>query len=555
MQPTKPAINSLTGLRFIAALVVFVHHLNNKFGFGVNPHSIGSLAVSFFFVLSGFVLVYAYHDRLNHQQQVKTFLFNRWARIWPLHFACLAIAIFSFRGLGAFASGDTWWRFLANVLLLQSWFSHDNWVFAFNGVSWSISTEAFFYLLFPVLLFASGKRLKKSLIVLGLAVFGVVIGLSICNSKELIADYNFFRVGQVNPWLRLPDFLIGIVAGWIYLKRQDQQQRPHQFWIDSVHELMILSLIYATVLWVTHQRIQQQIVHSSWGSLFLGSWFRVEYPVGLFGIAVYVFAKSKGLVSRIVANRLFVYLGKISYAFYLIHHQVIRSVYVAHDSYGTLSPIAIASLCFVVSLGAAILLHEWIERPIQSALLSWYRQNSDRDLRSHSHKSLLTKTFLATAMFGLPFWFLTNFAIAYKRPPEINAIVRNSAAELRNIEFGGQMRLLGVDFVKKRKRLEIRFAWLKRTVMEHRRLVQIVDNDGKQIARGQHNQDAVGQALPGQSFVDVAYVRLDQMQDDREVVVRFRDKVRPSLFINKGRRRMGNRVLVLLNAKELSKFD
>ena len=61
----KPPLNALTGIRFVAAAVVFIHHLGGKFGFERNGYCIGSMAVTFFFVLSGFILTYAYHDRFS----------------------------------------------------------------------------------------------------------------------------------------------------------------------------------------------------------------------------------------------------------------------------------------------------------------------------------------------------------------------------------------------------------------------------------------------------------------------------------------------------------
>ena len=77
-------LRSLTGLRFVAAAAVFVSHIQYFVFPEVRQLPLGGPAVSFFFVLSGFILTYVYGQKLS-RQSVPRFWFTRWARLWPLH--------------------------------------------------------------------------------------------------------------------------------------------------------------------------------------------------------------------------------------------------------------------------------------------------------------------------------------------------------------------------------------------------------------------------------------------------------------------------------------
>ena len=83
-------LDALTGLRALAALAVFAQHFMSIMDIKVKLGPIGGIAVSFFFVLSGFILVYVYKGRLTGSTTPK-FYFTRFARIWPLHIACLLL--------------------------------------------------------------------------------------------------------------------------------------------------------------------------------------------------------------------------------------------------------------------------------------------------------------------------------------------------------------------------------------------------------------------------------------------------------------------------------
>jgi hypothetical protein len=90
---TKKKLNALTSLRFFAAALIVLHHSRGRFGFSENllyPFQ-PDQAVSFFFVLSGFILVYVYPS-LNSWKDKRRFLLTRFVRLWPVHLATWLLA-------------------------------------------------------------------------------------------------------------------------------------------------------------------------------------------------------------------------------------------------------------------------------------------------------------------------------------------------------------------------------------------------------------------------------------------------------------------------------
>ena len=295
----KPSLDALTGLRFVAAATVFIHHLGGKFGFEHNRYSIGSVAVTFFFILSGFVLTYAYHDRIGNRKQVASFLFNRVARIWPLHLACLLIAVALVYFDSRLQVTPFWQKLTANAFLLHSWVPASDWVFSFNGVAWSISTEAFFYTLFPFLMFAGGRRSRSRLSIATMFVAAFALLASFLASIQW-QEFDYLRVGHVNPLVRLPEFCLGIMAGRYFLRSSNESNQPEARklisrlgWtiIEAVGVLAVIALCY----WVTEQRFRFQIETKAWGGVFLASWFRVAYPALPMASMILIFANGRGL--------------------------------------------------------------------------------------------------------------------------------------------------------------------------------------------------------------------------------------------------------------------
>jgi peptidoglycan/LPS O-acetylase OafA/YrhL len=198
-------LHGLTALRFFAAAAVVLVHVRFQFS---DSHTLtvaagyGYAGVTFFFLLSGFVLTWSWS-----RQPAGRFFWRRLARIWPLQFALMLVAftVLADRERLPGPFGHT-----LEALLLQSWSPDRAVYFGGNGVSWSLSCEMFFYLLFPFVV-----PLVIRLHGRGLAVLGALTGAAMLAAPALAAGSvsgdTYYWLFYVFPPYRFAEFLLGIV--------------------------------------------------------------------------------------------------------------------------------------------------------------------------------------------------------------------------------------------------------------------------------------------------------------------------------------------------------
>src|SRR5580693_9914155 len=174
LDSARPRLPALTSLRFFAAFhVVIFHLLATQVVRGPDwfqkLSSVGYVGVSFFFVLSGFILVYTYAGR---NLSLKDFWRARFARIYPAYaFSLLFTAPFFFFAvlkldIPFFAWPKVHLKLASGLVitLLQAWVPPA--ALTWNSVAWSLSVEAFFYLLFPFLILIFIRRSKPRLLLI-----------------------------------------------------------------------------------------------------------------------------------------------------------------------------------------------------------------------------------------------------------------------------------------------------------------------------------------------------------------------------------------------------
>jgi len=201
----------LTPLRFVAAAVVVIFHFGrwcSSLSWGNAAWNQGHVAVSFFFVLSGFVLAHANQDGVLN---LRNFYVARLARILPAYWlGLLGMAAYT-ASVGQFHVQD----FVAPAFLVQSWIP--GWSFIIKWPGWSLSVELFFYLTFPFLL-AFVRRLGPAAIA-ALAVVAwsasmiaieAVMGLHPA-SGSVLEDFVSF-----NPLVHYSSFILGVSGGVLY---------------------------------------------------------------------------------------------------------------------------------------------------------------------------------------------------------------------------------------------------------------------------------------------------------------------------------------------------
>ena len=302
----------LTSLRFFFSLMVFLSHLHllikdtpNTFLKWIDDKVFyeGFLGVSFFFILSGFILSYTYQDRLlNNSVSKSSFLLNRFTRIYPLHFLTLILSFplvfYSIEGLDTLVK--TLVKLFFNITLTQSFIPLNTFYFSFNSPSWSISNELFFYLLTPFL-FVKFSKLNFSGILVYLFVFVVIILLGV----ELIPEDYHHRVFYINPFVRLLDFILGIFLFYVFKKIKKIPSFLNSTLLEFGGVLIFLFFFYF------HDEVSNVYRYS------------IYYWIPMF-LIILIFSVSQGFLSLLLSKKLFVYLGEISFGFYLIHQLVIR---------------------------------------------------------------------------------------------------------------------------------------------------------------------------------------------------------------------------------------
>ena len=369
----KPELLPLTGIRFYAALLVFVAHTTEFPGLEwlreIHFFKVaGSMGVSVFFVLSGFILTYNYAAVFAGGVTGKAwraFVWQRLAKIYPTHLLTLLIAI----PLQVFSPNlPLDWRAVpVQLLLVQCFvpFGTPPLHAYLNAPSWSISCEFFFYLLAPFGICGLGKGGRKAASVAAVAGYAAVVcaGLSLLASHHHLSNSGRLTDGGLFAYLdhryftyyfaptRFLEFLGGILVAFAYLRKTGG--------ISPV-----LTTLYAglAILLLTAGAWMQQLFSWPLQDAF-------DYLPGA-ALLIYILARGSGWVAAHLSGRRMEVLGMASFSFYMIHMPVIRCVrgVMRHFDVLSPSPTVIAATVIGTFLAAqvcAILLCRHFELPVQ----------------------------------------------------------------------------------------------------------------------------------------------------------------------------------------------
>lgn len=312
----RPKLLGLTTLRFLAALHVVLFHMRVE---GLLPGgpwwyqnfaSIGYTGVNLFFVLSGFILVYTY---ANVPANPRRFWQARFARIYPAYALSLVLTapsfFFAVRHLDipylAWSKQHLEAACVLTLGLLQSWFPQA--ALTWNAVCWSLSVEAFFYLVFPLLLVWTKQSTPRkqfsgilvwSLVSLAISVWYIVVhpdGIDKINSGETTLLWK--NILSFSPLVRLPEFLVGVFAGCLYLSAKNNRKLATPLVVSGV--LVVVALVLLA------DRIPRPLISAG----FLSPAFAAI----IYGLAL------RPRWSAVLEFRPLVVLGDASYSLYLLH--------------------------------------------------------------------------------------------------------------------------------------------------------------------------------------------------------------------------------------------
>jgi peptidoglycan/LPS O-acetylase OafA/YrhL len=501
-------LKALTSLRFFAAALIVLYHSFETFHFGKTFKSFFPTyqAVSFFFILSGFILTYVYRD-FDYPGSLRSFFLARFARIWPLHCVTLVLTIFIFSDwywhqITESCSLQTFWLpLISNIFLVQSWIPLKEFFFSFNSVSWSISTEFGFYLLFPLLLVRVRYGWPLKLLLTLVISVSVVCLLYVFEIKNILTIMEL--VGS-NPFARLLEFSVGMFTASLY-DRVKFFYEPGKI-VATVVEMVTLTLVLVGM-----------VMSLKWANAvtpYLGvparAWFAVGNSNVVFvALFILVMALARGGISEFLSKPVFVFLGEISFSVYLFHQILIRA-YSAYFEKFILAPIWVVYCYFIVlTFFGSYLLWEIVEKPFRRLILTWGENGSLIRLKNDIFNQrvgliFLTLFFLLTPIIGLN---STAPGITILRATQVESLLVNSLEGCNNVSFGTKFRLKGA-LLNVENKPSLRLIWesLGFARLKYRVAVHFIDKQGKIIFQADYNQskrkDHKGFVRKGTFWVD-----------------------------------------------------
>lgn len=350
MNPSR--IHALTGIRAIAAIMVFLYH-NRKYWRSGLPEYITRLlnefhtGVSIFFVLSGFLIAYTYqHKPLQSKKEYCKYLLIRIARIFPVYWLILSAKYI-----------DDGFPGYAETTLTYSLFHGFSDRYNLSGIAqaWSLTVELSFYTLAPFLYFHSKKKIRTTLLLLLLLLvftFGIGYGWHAVNGNPNRFFYSAFFIFNTSFAGRAMEFFCGMLLAHYVLNPANSYLAKIRY-PTLAGATGILIIIYVIGL------LEPDILKHG-----------TDVPAGLFirniilPIAVALFfgglISERTLLQRMLSTKLMVVLGNASFIFYLIHigyvNQKLRDWYMFPDRN------------FILLWLIAILLYIVIEKPVYTLM-------------------------------------------------------------------------------------------------------------------------------------------------------------------------------------------
>lgn len=343
-------------------MMIVAHHAPALMQWDWLPHMPASMVhgVSFFFVLSGFILAHVYSSK--QISSYGSFIRARFARLWPVHAFSLILLVLlvrhdsiTFDGPGMF---DKWVVLGFNLTLLHSMFPFLAYTFSWNAVSWSISTEMFFYFAFPLLIVNIGRNWHWKL--LGAALLAIiVIAAQAAAGWPITSDSIEMATGAFgtypNPLVRGLEFCTGM-ATWVLWNRH---LRPLKLSVLAWSVLEVIAVMLC-VGWIGAAFV--------WAVPFLSPRALLWYgPCGsfwVFAVLIAIFASGRGVFSRALSVRPLLFLGDISFSIYMVH-QLLMKAFVTSFNWADVPALVFFGILLALASASYLL----VEKPGQRLLL------------------------------------------------------------------------------------------------------------------------------------------------------------------------------------------
>jgi peptidoglycan/LPS O-acetylase OafA/YrhL len=388
-------LDQLTITRFIAALsVVFFHGGRELDIVRYFPMlTAGPTAVGYFFVLSGFVMALVYY-RPGVPFDFRSYWLARFSRIYPVYILAFALTCLHYLSLLSKIKPPKVW---ASLFLYQAWVP--DYALSFNIAAWSLSVEAFFYLLLPLLLLWAMRRSAKEVIWVSLG-FWVI--------SQLLHAFLMTRLGPESgnflayfPLFHLNAFVLGLAGGIWYLtysSRVNVRQTLNLICLAAALGMVLLLLSLREYLPAFPHNI----------SLNAGS------LAPLFLIITLTLALDTSRLARSLSHPWLVLLGDASYALYILHVPI---RWLFEDLLALTGQVIEFGVLFSIYLPLLIVLSIFVFKYIERPARDWLRTNP------HMLAKIVLDLILILAMI--------HFSFTLRLGTETSAFLRTETFALR----------------------------------------------------------------------------------------------------------------------------
>ena len=370
---------ALTSLRFFAAFAVLLLHYRDLLG-PLPPLVLkaaigGQYGVTFFFVLSGFILTYNYHGwfaaGVEHAHYWR-FQRLRLARIYPIYVVGLLLDtpwhLIERLRVGQLAeSGHVFWAsWLLNLVGLQAWVPGVPYAMFWNTPAWSVSAEFFFYACFPFLCAMLARRIGTlrgllamlvAVVALETAAYAAVVHLLTFELKA--TGETQYLVTVYNPLLRGSEFVAGCLVGLYFIRSRGL---PAFFASSLWGSVGARNAVITTSLVL----IAYRVMSPDYTGPSTQAWLidvSLKYPFFILPFAALILAVASGptFLSRLLAVPWLVLLGEASYSLYIIHWA--GQTFLRLGFLGAWDTPAVHAVFLIATVAASVVLYRTVEVP------------------------------------------------------------------------------------------------------------------------------------------------------------------------------------------------
>lgn len=333
----KKILTRLQSLRALAFLGVCISHT----GFYGTVSSLGAWGVSIFFVLSGFVMVYSYYNK-GRIQKVSIidnlkFAYSRLKKLYLLHIVCtLSMALFLFVGDKTEPILESIGKIVANIIFIQEYLPLQ--ARSINGVAWFVCPLVLGYFIFPFVIRAfennySRQKAYISIFAAFLIEFLIALTFSDYVFEPRPIDPESLLVTDIPGWIvyyfpltRIWDIVIGFNLCYLFITRENDISTSKANNLELIGWILVVISNYCYFCLRHIPSIGDEITYTSpeqW-------WTKAIVFLPSTIILIYAFAYEKGFISKILTNKVTMYLANISAYGFLIHYVVFRYLVVIY---------------------------------------------------------------------------------------------------------------------------------------------------------------------------------------------------------------------------------